>query len=159
MYRSGIGFDTHVLVPGRPLILGGVSIPHEKGLLGHSDADVLVHAIMDALLGAAGLPDIGHLFPNTDPRYAGADSIQLLVEVSQRVGERFTIVNIDSVILCEAPKLKPHMPRMRERLAEATGCPQVNVKATTTEGMNDEGAGRCISAQAVCMLRDKREAP
>jgi len=159
MYRSGIGYDTHILVEGRALILGGVRIPHGKGLLGHSDADALVHAIMDALLGAAGLPDIGHLFPNTDPRYEGADSIQLLREVSRKVGERFEIVNIDSVILCEAPKLKPHMPLMIERLSEACGCPNVNVKATTTEGMNDEGAGRCISAQATCMLREKRGNP
>lgn len=155
MYRSGIGYDTHVLVSGRPLVLGGVTIPYEKGLDGHSDADALVHAVMDALLGAAGLPDIGHLFPNTDPRYAGANSIKLLEEVALKVSETHDILNIDTVVLCEAPKLKPHMAAMKANMARATGCPRVNVKATTTEGMNAEGAGLCISAQAICMLREK----
>ncbi|MBL8995248.1 MAG: 2-C-methyl-D-erythritol 2,4-cyclodiphosphate synthase [Spirochaetia bacterium] len=153
LYLSGIGYDTHVLVAGRKLIMGGVEIPHDTGLLGQSDADVLVHAIMDALLGAAGFPDIGGLFPNTDERYAGADSMALLTEVVAKVREAHEIVNVDSVILAEAPKMKPHIPMMKRRLAAILGTQRVNVKATTTEGMNDEGAGKCISAQAVASRR------
>ncbi len=153
MYLSGIGYDTHVLVPGRKLVMGGVTIPHEKGLLGHSDADVLLHAVMDALLGAAGLPDIGHLFPNNDARYSGADSLKLLGEVVAKVREGYEIVNVDSVIIAEAPKMMPHIPEMKKRMAAVLGTERVNVKATTAEGMNDEGAGKCISAHAVVSLR------
>ncbi len=155
MYYSGIGYDMHVLAENRKLILGGVEIPYHKGLLGHSDADVLIHAVMDALLGAAGLPDIGHYFPNTDPAYSGSDSRQLLREVVALVREKHEIINIDTVLMCEAPKLKPHMEAMKKNLMETIGCKRVNVKATTTEGMNDEGRGLCISAQAVAMLKAK----
>lgn len=153
--RIGHGYDVHRLVPGRRCIIGGVDIPHETGLDGHSDADVLTHAVMDALLGAAALPDIGQLFPDTDPAYAGADSMALLRQVVARVAEKGLRVNqLDATVIAERPKLAPYVPAMRENLAAACGVApgQVGLKATTTEGMNDEGRGLCISAQAVATL-------
>ncbi len=154
--RYGTGYDTHRLVEGRKLILGGVEIPFEKGLLGHSDADVLTHAIMDALLGAAALGDIGALFPDTDPAYAGADSIVLLQRVVSLLQERgYAPAAVDATVIAQRPKLAPHVPHIRARLADALGLPNgsVSVKATTTEGMNDEGRGLCISAMAVATLQ------
>lgn len=153
--RYGTGFDTHRLVEGRRLILGGVEIPFERGLLGHSDADVLAHAVTDALLGAAGLPDIGHLFPDSDPAYSGANSLLLLKTAVARIAERgLRVGQIDATIIAERPKMAPHIERMRQNLAAACGIGSdaVNVKATTTEGMNDEGRGLCISAQAVATV-------
>ncbi|MBQ5840940.1 MAG: 2-C-methyl-D-erythritol 2,4-cyclodiphosphate synthase [Clostridia bacterium] len=154
--RIGHGYDVHRLVEERLLILGGVTIPYEKGLLGHSDADVLTHAIMDALLGAAALGDIGKLFPDTDPAYAGADSLQLLAHVVERIRqEGYTIGNIDATVLAQAPKLKPHIPLMRQRLAAACGIAeqQVSVKATTEEGLGFTGSGEGMAAHAVCLLQ------
>jgi 2-C-methyl-D-erythritol 2,4-cyclodiphosphate synthase len=153
--RIGEGWDTHALVAGRPLVLGGVTIEHSHGLAGHSDADALAHAITDALLGAAALGDIGHLFPDTDPAWAGADSLHLLAQAMQRVRTAgFEIVNIDSTIVAQAPKLAPHMNAMRTRLAAALGVAldQVNVKAKTAERMGPVGEGRAIEARAVCLL-------
>lgn len=153
----GIGFDVHCLVEDRPLILGGISLPFEKGLLGHSDADVLTHAIMDALLGAAGLGDIGAHFPDTDPAYRDADSIALLEAVGQLLKEKhYELVHIDATICAERPKLAPHLPAMRERLATALACPvaQVHLKATTTEGLGFVGREEGLAALAVCELRD-----
>ena len=156
--RIGHGYDVHRLVPERKLILGGVEIPFEKGLLGHSDADVLTHAVMDALLGAAALGDIGKLFPDTDPAYKGADSLLLLQRVVQILSENgYAVGNIDSTILAQRPKLAPHIPAMREQLAEAMGLSiaQVSVKATTEEGMGFTGAGEGIAAHAVALLEEK----
>ncbi len=156
LMRIGHGYDVHRLVEGRPLILGGVTIPWEKGLLGHSDADVLTHAVMDALLGAAALGDIGGHFPDTDPAYAGADSIALLDHVMGLLAdEGYTLVNLDATILAQQPKLKPHIPTMRQRLAEACGVDMdcVNVKATTEEGLGFTGAGEGMAAHAVCILQ------
>ena len=153
--RIGHGYDVHRFVEGRPLILGGVTIPYEKGLLGHSDADVLTHAIMDALLGAAALGDIGKLFPDNDPTYKGADSVALLRHVVRRIGEEgYSIGNIDATILCQRPKLAPHIPAMREILADACGIPtaRVSVKATTEEGLGFTGSGEGIAAHCVCLL-------
>ncbi len=153
--RIGTGYDVHRLVPDRKLILGGVEIPYEKGLLGHSDADVLLHAISDALLGAAALGDIGKHFPDTDPKYKGADSLMLLSEVGKMLlDNRFLIENIDSTILCQAPKLRPHIDKMRQNIADALDLDisQVSVKATTEEGLGFTGAGEGIAAQAVCIL-------
>ena len=153
--RFGTGYDTHRLVEGRKLILGGVEIPFEKGLLGHSDADVLTHAIIDALLGAAGLGDIGRLFPDTDAAYKNADSVALLREVVRRIEEnRLRVAHVDATILCERPKIKPHAAAMQAILAEAMhlSADSVSIKATTTEGMNDEGRGLCISASAIASL-------
>ena len=153
--RFGTGFDTHRLVKGRKLILGGVEIPFEKGLLGHSDADVLTHAIIDALLGAAGLGDIGRLFPDTDKTYQNADSILLLEAVVRRIEEnRLRVSHVDATIICERPKIKPYALAMQTRLASAMHIPPeaVSIKATTTEGMNDEGRGLCISASAIASL-------
>ena len=153
--RFGIGYDTHRLVEGRKLILGGVEIPFEKGLLGHSDADVLTHAIIDSLLGAAGLGDIGRLFPDTDAAYKGADSIALLQDVVRRIEEnRLRVSHVDATIICERPKIKPHASAMQSRLANAMHISpeNVSIKATTTEGMNDEGRGLCISASAIASL-------
>ena len=153
--RFGTGYDTHRLVEGRKLILGGVEIPFEKGLLGHSDADVLTHAIIDALLGAAGMGDIGRLFPDTDQAYRGADSIELLKEVIRRIeANRLHVSHVDATIICERPKIKPHAAMMQARLAETMHVfpDAVSIKATTTEGMNDEGRGLCISASAVASL-------
>jgi 2-C-methyl-D-erythritol 2,4-cyclodiphosphate synthase len=154
--RIGEGWDTHALVAGRPLVLGGVTIPHSHGLLGHSDADALLHAITDALLGAAGLGDIGRHFPDTDPAYRGADSIVLLRAAAGRVHDAgWRVVNIDATVVAQAPRLAPHIPAMRERIAAALGlaAEDVNVKAKTAERMGPVGEGRAIEARAVCLLQ------
>jgi len=154
--RIGHGYDVHRLVEDRPLILGGVTVPYEKGLLGHSDADVLTHAVMDALLGAAALGDIGKLFPDNDPAYAGADSVALLRHVVKRIAEDgYAIGNIDATVLCQRPKLAPHIPQMRENLAAACGVDTacVSVKATTEEGLGFTGNGEGIAAHCVCLLK------
>jgi 2-C-methyl-D-erythritol 2,4-cyclodiphosphate synthase len=153
--RVGMGYDVHRLVEGRDLILGGVKIPYEKGLLGHSDADVLLHAIMDALLGAAAMGDIGKHFPDTDPQYKGISSILLLEKVGELLEENnFLIENIDATIIAQAPKLRPHIDSMRRNIAQALciDINQVNVKATTEEGLGFTGTGEGISSNAVCML-------
>lgn len=153
--RTGIGFDTHRLVEGRKLILGGIEIPHPVGLLGHSDADVLTHALMDALLGAIADGDIGQHFPDTDPRWEGADSIELLRAVVERLRSKgWQVVNVDITVLAERPKLKPYIPAMRERLAEPLGIEveSVSVKATTVEGLGAIGRREGISAMAVAMV-------
>lgn len=153
--RIGHGYDVHRLTEGRRLILGGVDIPFEKGLLGHSDADVLAHAIADALLGAAALGDIGKLFPDTDPAFAGADSLGLLAEVAKTVrAAGFAIGNVDATVLAQKPKLSPFIPRMRENLAAAMGIAvgQCSVKATTEEELGFTGSGEGIAAHAVCLL-------
>ena len=153
--RIGHGYDVHRLVEGRRLILGGVDIPWERGLLGHSDADVLTHAVMDALLGAAGLGDIGRHFPDTDPAYAGADSLRLLAHVAALLRERgFTVGNVDATVLAQRPKLAPHIPQMRDNLAQAMEVDpeQVNVKATTEEGLGFTGSGEGMAAHAVALI-------
>ena len=155
-WRVGEGWDCHALVTGRPLVLGGVAIPHSHGLLGHSDADALLHAITDALLGAAGLGDIGQHFPDTDPAYQGADSIVLLQNAMQRVRQAgYAVVNVDTTIVAQAPKMAPHIPAMRERIAAALGLAvdAVNVKAKTAEKMGPVGEGRSIEARAICLLQ------
>ena len=157
--RIGHGYDVHRLVNGRKLILGGVEIPYELGLEGHSDADVLVHAIMDALLGAAALGDIGQHFPDNDDKYLGADSIELLKAVGRLIKEQgYTVGNIDSTILCQRPKLKDYIVSMRGTIAKALGIDisQVSVKATTEEGLGFTGSGEGIAAHAVCLLIDSR---
>ena len=153
--RIGHGYDVHRLMEGRRLILGGVEIPFEKGLLGHSDADVLTHAIMDALLGAAALGDIGKLFPDSDPAYEGADSLKLLERVVEVLKENgYMVGNVDATVLAQRPKLAPHIPQMRERLARAMGTDmgRVSVKATTEEGLGFTGAGEGIAAHAVALI-------
>ena len=153
--RIGMGYDVHRLVDGRDLIIGGVKIPYEKGLLGHSDADVLLHAISDALLGAAALGDIGKHFPDTDSKYKGADSLLLLQEVGRLLeNECYIIENIDATIIAQAPKMRPHIDKMRQNIADALSIDiaQVNVKATTEEGLGFTGDGSGISAHAVCIL-------
>ena len=158
--RIGMGYDVHKLVPDRKLIMGGVEIPYEKGLLGHSDADVLLHAIMDALLGAAALGDIGKHFPDTDPAYKGISSIKLLEHVGNLLEENcFLIENIDATIIAQAPKIRPHIDTMRQNIANALRImvDQVNVKATTEEGLGFTGTGEGISAQAICLLTSPRE--
>ena len=153
--RVGQGWDTHALVPGRALIIGGVNIPHTMGLLGHSDADVLLHAITDALLGAAALGDIGSHFPDTDARFKGADSSVLLAEVGRAVAaEGWRIGNIDATVIAQAPKLAPHIQGMRSNIAQALGLGvgQVNVKAKTAEKMGPVGDGLSMEAQAIVML-------
>ena len=153
--RIGQGIDVHPLVPGRKLVIGGVDIPNEKGLDGHSDADVLLHAVCDALLGAACLGDIGRHFPDTDSRYKGADSRTLLREVSRLVQEAgYRIVNIDATIIAQAPKMAPHIPAMANNIAGDLGLSrgQVNIKATTTEGLGYTGRGEGIAAEAVVLL-------
>lgn len=153
--RVGEGWDVHALVPGRKLILGGVDIPHSAGLLGHSDADVLLHAITDAVLGAAGLGDIGRHFPDTDDRFKGADSSALLVEAMRRVREHgWDLVNVDSTIVAQAPKLAPHMPAIKAGVARALGVSEdrVNVKAKTAEKLGPVGMGQSIEARAVALL-------
>ena len=153
--RIGQGYDVHRLTEGRKLILGGVEIPFKKGLLGHSDADVLAHAVMDALLGAAGLGDIGRHFPDTDPAYAGADSLVLLEKVMALLEEEgWQVENVDATILAQRPKLAPFIPQMEENLARRLeiGPDRVNVKATTEEGLGFTGAGEGIAAHAVCLL-------
>ena len=158
--RIGMGYDVHKLVPDRKLIMGGVEIPYVKGLLGHSDADVLLHAIMDALLGAAALGDIGKHFPDTDPAYKGISSIKLLEHVGSLLEENcFLIENIDATIIAQAPKMRPHIDAMRQNIANALCImvDQVNVKATTEEGLGFTGSGEGISAQAICLLTSPRE--
>ncbi len=154
--RIGHGYDVHRLVENRALIIGGVEIPYEKGLLGHSDADVLLHAISDALLGAASLGDIGKLFPDTDPKYKGADSLVLLREVCSKVRENgYEIENIDATVLAQAPKLRPYIDEMRARISAYTGIDidSISVKATTEEGLGFTGEGKGIAAHAVCLLK------
>jgi len=154
-FRIGQGFDVHALVAGRRLVVGGVEIPHDKGLAGHSDADVLLHAICDALLGAAALGDIGRHFPDTDARYKDADSRALLRQVAQRVREAgYGVANLDATIIAQAPRMAPHIPRMVANIAEDVGMDgaAVNVKATTTEELGFTGRGEGIAAQAVCLL-------
>jgi 2-C-methyl-D-erythritol 2,4-cyclodiphosphate synthase len=153
--RVGEGWDTHALVTGRLLVLGGVTIPHTHGLLGHSDADALLHAITDALLGAAGLGDIGRHFPDTEAQFKGADSIVLLKEAARRVADAgWRIGNVDATIVAQAPKMAPHIPLMRERIASALSLEgdAVNVKAKTAEKMGPVGEGRAIEARAVCLI-------
>ncbi|MCD8348666.1 MAG: 2-C-methyl-D-erythritol 2,4-cyclodiphosphate synthase [Lachnospiraceae bacterium] len=154
--RIGMGYDVHRLVEGRKLILGGVEIPYEKGLLGHSDADVLLHAIMDALLGAAALGDIGKHFPDTDERYRGISSVELLKQVGDMLDEQCMVIeNIDATVIAQRPKLLPYMEQMKQNIAEALRLEsgRVNVKATTEEGLGFTGSGEGISAQAVCLLQ------
>ena len=158
--RVGMGYDVHRLTEGRDLILGGVKIPYEKGLLGHSDADVLLHAIMDALLGAAALGDIGKHFPDTDEKYSGISSMKLLKHVAGLLEENLYIVeNIDATIIAQKPKMRPHIAQMEENIASALGIERdrVNVKATTEEGLGFTGSGEGISAQAICLLTSPRE--
>ena len=160
--RIGHGYDVHRLVPERSFVLGGVRIPYHLGLLGHSDADVLLHALMDALLGAAALGDIGRLFPDTDPAYEGADSLRLLEEVGEKLREAgFRIVNADCTVLAQAPKLAPYIPAMRDNISRAlridVSC--VSVKATTEEGLGFTGAGEGVAAHAVCLLGSADEIP
>ncbi len=158
-FRIGEGWDIHALVEGRKLILGGVEVPYHLGLLGHSDADVLLHAITDALLGAAALGDIGTHFPDTDARFKGADSSLLLAEAARRVREKgFEIGNVDSTIIAQAPKLMPHMPAIRARVAQTLGLAldQVNVKAKTAEKMGPVGQGQAMEARAVVLLISSR---
>ena len=153
--RIGTGFDTHRLTEGRDLIIGGVTIPYEKGLLGHSDADVLLHAIMDALLGAAALGDIGKHFPDTDPRYKGISSLRLLQQVGYLLEHNgYIIGNIDATIIAQRPKMLPHIMQMRQNIAEVLGIEvsQINVKATTEEGLGFTGEGLGISSQSICLL-------
>jgi 2-C-methyl-D-erythritol 2,4-cyclodiphosphate synthase len=153
--RIGEGWDTHALVTGRPLVLGGITIPHTHGLLGHSDADALLHAITDALLGAAALGDIGKHFPDTDATFKGADSVRLLQEAAKRVrAAGWDVGNIDSTIVAQAPKMAPHIDAMRQRIATALGLAleQVNVKAKTAEKMGPVGEGLAIETRAVCLL-------
>ncbi|MDE5556446.1 MAG: 2-C-methyl-D-erythritol 2,4-cyclodiphosphate synthase [Ruminococcus sp.] len=158
MFRIGHGYDVHKLVENRKLILGGVEIPHDNGLLGHSDADVIVHAIMDAMLGALALGDIGHLFPDTDEQFKGADSMKLMCEVCRIIDEKgYTVGNIDATIIAQAPKLAPYINSMRENIAKVCCCDisQVSVKATTEEKLGFTGEKLGISAHAVVLLAEK----
>lgn len=158
--RIGHGYDVHKLVEDRPLIIGGVEIPHEKGLLGHSDADVLLHAISDALLGAAALGDIGKLFPDTDPQFEGADSLILLRKVCEKVRQAgFEIANIDSTVLAQAPKLRPYIDEMRSLISAYTDVDidAISVKATTEEGLGFTGSKQGIAAHAVCLLHSRKK--
>ncbi len=155
--RIGHGYDVHRLVEGRDLILGGVKIPYEKGLLGHSDADVLLHAVSDALLGAAGLGDIGRHFPDTDPQYKGADSLELLRQVYRKISEKgYRVGNIDVTMIAQRPKLKDYIPQMQANIAAAVGTApdRVNVKATTEEKLGFTGTGEGMSCHAVCLLEE-----
>ena len=158
MVRTGLGFDTHAFAAGRPLIIGGVEVPHERGLRGHSDADVLTHAVIDALLGAAGLGDIGQHFPDTDPRFAGADSIELLRTVVERLRQSgFAVVNVDATVVLERPRLAPYREAMSVNLAAAIGLAAgaVNVKATTGERVGFVGRGEGAAAMAVATIADR----
>lgn len=158
--RIGMGYDVHKLVGDRKLILGGVEIPYEKGLLGHSDADVLLHAIMDALLGAAALGDIGKHFPDTDERYKGISSIKLLEYVGKLLEDHLYMVgNIDATIIAQKPKMLPHIQKMRENVANTLGIDleRVNIKATTEEGLGFTGSGEGISSQAICLLEEMKD--
>jgi 2-C-methyl-D-erythritol 2,4-cyclodiphosphate synthase len=153
--RIGTGFDVHALIAGRPLVLGGVTIPFDRGLAGHSDADVLLHALADALLGALALGDIGHFFPDTDPRWRGANSRDLLRQVMTHVGSQgWSIANVDTTIIAEAPRLAPHVPAMRANIASDLGCDvgRVSIKAKTTERLGFTGRGEGIAAEAVVLL-------
>lgn len=153
--RVGLGYDVHKLVEGRKLIIGGVNVPHEKGLLGHSDADVLIHAVMDSILGALALGDIGKHFPDTDEKYKGADSMKLLEFVYNLINEKvYGIGNIDCTIIAQSPKMAPHIQNMRENIAKAlnTSIENINVKATTEEGLGFTGAKEGIAAQSICLL-------
>ena len=153
--RIGTGYDIHRLVGGRPLVLGGVEIPYNKGLLGHSDADVLSHAIADAILGAAGLPDIGFYFPNTDPSIEGIDSQEILKRaVAEAEEEGLRLVNVDSTLIAEKPSIGMHIAAIKQRLSQSLGIPAaaIGIKATTNEGVGDLGKGMAIAAQAVCLL-------
>lgn len=155
--RVGIGYDVHKLTENRDLILGGVNIPWEKGLLGHSDADVLIHAVMDALLGAAALGDIGKHFPDTDPAYKGISSVKLLTHVMELLSQHhFAVGNVDAVIIAQKPKMAPHIPQMRKNLAQAMGVEEdrINIKATTEEGLGFTGRGEGIASQAICLLEE-----
>ena len=155
--RIGHGYDVHRLVEGRDLILGGVKIPYEKGLLGHSDADVLLHAVSDALLGAAGLGDIGRHFPDTDPKYKGADSLELLRQVYRKISEKgYKVGNIDVTMIAQRPKLKDYIPQMQANIAAAVGTApdRVNVKATTEEKLGFTGTGEGMACHAVCLLEE-----
>ncbi len=160
--RVGMGYDVHKLTENRDLILGGVKIPWEKGLLGHSDADVLLHAVMDALLGAAALGDIGKHFPDTDPKYKVISSVKLLIHVAELLKEHgYEIGNIDATIIAQKPKMAPHIPQMRKNMADALGIleSKINIKATTEEGLGFTGTGEGISSQAICLLTDIQDAP
>ena len=155
--RIGQGYDVHKLTDGRDLILGGVKVPYEKGLLGHSDADVLVHAVMDALLGAAALGDIGEHFPDTDPAYKGISSVKLLTHVMELLRQHhFAVGNVDAVIIAQKPKMAPHIPQMRKNLVQAMGVEEdrINIKATTEEGLGFTGRGEGIASQAICLLEE-----
>ncbi len=157
-FRVGEGWDIHALAPGRKLIIGGVEIPFERGLMGHSDADALLHAVTDALLGAAGLGDIGRHFPDTDPQFQGADSVVLLTEAARRVRERgLRIANVDSTVIAQAPRLAPYIDAMRQRIALALGLSpdQVNVKAKTAEKLGPVGQGLAIEARAIVLLESQ----
>lgn len=156
--RVGMGYDVHRLIPDRDLIIGGVKIPFEKGLLGHSDADVLLHAVMDALLGAAALGDIGRHFPDTDPAYKGISSVLLLEKVRDLLESHgFSIGNIDATVIAQRPKMAPHIPQMKENMAKALGIPKncINIKATTEEKLGFTGREEGIAAQAVCLLNNE----
>jgi 2-C-methyl-D-erythritol 2,4-cyclodiphosphate synthase len=158
--RVGFGLDAHRLAPGRPLVLGGVTVPHDRGLVGHSDADVLTHAMIDALLGAAALGDVGGMFPDDDPAWAGASSLDLARRAVARVrAAGFEVENVDGTIVAQAPRIAPHAAAMRARVAEALGVAvdRVSIKATTTEGMGPEGRGEGIAAHAVATLRRRDE--
>lgn len=157
-HRVGIGFDAHRFAPNRPLFLGCVEVPFEKGLAGHSDADALAHAICDSLLGAAGLGDIGAHFPDTDPAYRGASGAFLIEQTVGKISaEGFTVANVDCVVVCEKPRLSPHTAEMRKRISALLGVAEncVNIKATTTEGMGFAGRGEGVAAKAVCLLTEK----
>ena len=157
--RIGHGYDVHRLVEGRKCIIGGVDIPYEKGLLGHSDADVLLHAVMDAVLGAMAAGDIGKLFPDNDPAYKGADSLMLTRRVAEVMAERgYRLGNVDATVIAQAPKLAPHIPAMREKIASAFGVEvdRISVKATTEEKLGFTGSGEGIAAHAVCLLEEAR---
>ena len=156
--RIGLGYDVHKLVENRPLIIGGVNIPHEKGLFGHSDADVLVHAIMDGMLGALALGDIGKHFPDTDEKYKGADSMKLLKCVNDLINKKgYEVNNIDSIIIAQSPKMAPHIDQMRKNIAQVlnTDVDNISVKATTEEGLGFTGTKQGISAQSICLLNKK----
>ncbi len=163
VFRVGLGVDVHAFTEegeasiARKLVLGGVEVPFERGLLGHSDADVLAHAVTDALLGAAGLEDIGHYFPDTDERFKDADSLKLLREAREIVGESWEVANVDAVVICERPKIRDHREAMRENLARALGVEpsRVGVRGTTTERLGFTGRGEGIAAQAVCLLESR----
>lgn len=156
--RIGLGYDVHKLVEGRDLIIGGVNIPHEKGLLGHSDADVLIHAIMDGMLGALALGDIGKHFPDTDEKYKGADSMKLLELVNKLINEKgYEVSNIDSIIIAQSPKMAPHIENMRKNIANVlnTDVDNISVKATTEEGLGFTGQKQGIASQSICLLNKK----